>query len=128
MEGATGLSSCCMPAQCRCKAVFHWSLSSSTSPSLPPQALLVRYKGRDVDSQSQRKSVARFVGLDMPEMAAHLRDAHNPAEKYTSTVAAKVKVEDLQGVDNLKAQLFGVQSLLGGEEGSGAAAKKPELK
>lgn len=83
--------------------------------------LINTYKGTDVDTPSQRRNVARFIGLDMPAQtpqaaaagAASLAAASKVAEKYRASVEAKTRagVTKLEGIDALKAQLYGVSHL-----------------
>jgi hypothetical protein len=89
------------------------------------QELIGAYKGADPDLPMQRSSVAKFVGLSIPEPAAN--DAEDKGAKYRAAVAARIAgpadkaVKNFVGVDNLKAQLYGVDALM--KEKMGAAAR-----
>ena len=78
--------------------------------------MIATSKGADPDKPIQRAATARFVGLTVPEgipLGAPLA-----AGKYAASVAARLSGADgvaaasLEGVDHLKAQLYGVAEVL----------------
>ena len=57
--------------------------------------------------------MARFVGLDIPDAVPVGRTPADFAGKYAAPLASKtVDMDSLTGLDNVKAQLYGVQSVL----------------
>ena len=104
-------------------------MMSQDLPPLPPplhlQYLIGEYKGADPDAPSQRSSVAKFVGLSIPEPI--VTDAEDKGAKYREAVKVRIAgpkdaaAANLKGVDNLKAQLYGVEAVL--KEKRGAAAR-----
>jgi hypothetical protein len=79
------------------------------------QGLYKAYKGVEVDTISQREAVARFVGLQLPTVPvpANGEDKKDLTTKYSQSMAEKASNPDsLTGIDNLKAQLYGVEAVL----------------
>jgi len=82
-------------------------------------ALRAAYRGADVDAPEQRRSVARFIGFEMPaaapgpaaEGAAAAAAAARVGDKYRASVAARAAAGEtkLTGLDAIKAQLYGVR-------------------
>ena len=80
--------------------------------------LRAAHRGMDVDAPEQRRSVARFIGFDMPQAAAGpaaegaavAAQAARAGDKYRASIAARAASGStkLSGVDALKAQLYGV--------------------
>lgn len=87
------------------------------------QELFDRYRGADADAPEQRKAVARFVGLEMPAVPAgegsgKARDAEGVASAYAAPLASAGAgegggLEGLSGLDYVKAQLYGVEAVVG---------------
>ena len=78
------------------------------------QALLALQRGSDPDKEMARSAAARYVGLSIPEgVPLGLPTA---PDKYRDTVASRLsgRLEDtkLEGVDYLKAQYYGAQSVM----------------
>lgn len=84
-------------------------------PASTTQELYHRYRGVDADSPDQRRAVARYVGLEMPEVASPLPAASAP-DAYRTAVS-KVELSELQGLDYVKAQLYGVDAVVSGGSG-----------
>jgi hypothetical protein len=83
-------------------------------------ALTEAYRGADADSTDQRRNVARFVGLDMPQVpegaqVGPLAERYTAAAagKYGSTLAARL------GVDGVGGSSAGSGSGSGSGEGAG---------
>lgn len=81
----------------------------------------------DADAPEQRKAVARFVGLEVPEAVPLGRDATAVTAAYSSriaTAASAAQLEELKGIDNIKAQYYGIEAVRPGvaaAKGSGGA-------
>ena len=93
--------------------------ASSSAPPLraaPSQTIIAASKGADPDKPIQRAATARFVGLSVPE-GIPLGAPVAPG-KYAASLAARLSGADplvgahLEGVEFLKAQLYGVGAVL----------------
>lgn len=109
----------------RCLTARHYTLSPVT---LSPQDLIILYRGGDPDSERMRKSAARYVGLEMP-VSTPLAQETTPeafATKYADSIAARVgDLSQLQGLDHLKAQLYGADFREDKAASEGTGAYKP---
>lgn len=98
------------------------------SPAAHSQDLIIRYRGGDPDSERNRRSAARYVGLEIPTAAPLAPETAPEAfqEKYSSPLATRIgDMSRLTGVDNLKAQLYGMPGSYSEAAGAGAGAYKP---
>ncbi|RYG50761.1 hypothetical protein EON67_04675 [archaeon] len=81
-------------------------------------------RGMDVDAPSQRAAVARFVGFEMPQGAIPL-DSKAPA-KYASSLSRVTSPDQFKGVDNMKAQYYGVSAVVDEKLATASVGKKPQ--
>lgn len=100
------------------------------------QELLQAYKGADPDKPMQRAAAAAFVGLSVPEAVPLGRSASDAASRYNlaskiRTMSEEGDLSTLTGLDNIKAQYFGISGVagntLGGQkdgQGKGGAGEK----
>lgn len=72
-------------------------------------------RGVDPDKPMQRRAVARFVGLELPKDTVPLdaKDTTAFLEDYGTKLREKtVDISKLSGIDNLKAQYYGIDAIL----------------
>jgi hypothetical protein len=90
---------------------------------------LIDLTRRDVDASDKRVHLARYVGLEVPAQvplgARTLPEA--VASKYGAKLAKRMAdpaalAENLTGVDNLKAQLYGIEGVTANASKIGRAA------
>lgn len=68
----------------------------------------------DPDKQDQRAAVAKYVGLEIPSgIPLDVQTSTDFAGKYAMSLAARsVDISKLKGIDNLKAQYYGVDAVI----------------
>ena len=78
------------------------------------QSLVTMYKGSDPDKPKQRDAAARYVGLEVPTtVPLGGKNTLHYINKYSEILKNKtINVDKFQGVDNIKAQYYGVTSVL----------------
>lgn len=83
----------------------------------PSQSLVVQYGQVDIDATQYREAAAKRVGLTIPERVPL------EAQDYASKYDLASKLSQLKGVAGLKAQLYGIESVLPKKKPAAAAAQ-----
>lgn len=103
-------------------AALHPYLTQSLGNRCRFQSLVVQYGQVDIDANQYREAAAKRVGLTIPDRVPL------EAQDYASKYDLASKLSQLKGVAGLKAQLYGIESVLpkksGASSSTSAAGKK----
>ena len=83
--------------------------------ALRSQSLVVQYGQVDIDATQYREAAAKRVGLTIPDRVPL------EAQDYASKYDLASKLSQLKGVAGLKAQLYGIDSVLPKKSSSGSS-------